>query len=134
MTVLAVSLVPFIGTTMLGLGGAAWAWRAHGRHADWAGSLACSTTATGAGALLIAEVGIRLLLGSLIATEVPLRLFPITAWIYVLWSFLLGPALLYVAFSRRARRTPPRIYALQLVQLAAWLLSCLFILCFGMAS
>ncbi len=133
MTVPMIALAAFVGTTALGIGGAAWASRGNGRHADWAGSLVFSTGAIGGGALLIAEVGLRVLLSSFAIVVRP-QPFQLTAWIYFFWSLLLGPGLLFAAFFRRAKRTPARIHALQLVQLVAWLLSCPFTLFVGMAA
>ena len=73
----------------------------------------------------IVDLGVRLLLTSVFDVLPLPRLFQVTAWAYFLWTFLLGPGLLLLAFTRRARRQPLRIYALQLVQLILWMLTCL---------
>lgn len=125
MTVPALVFAGFFGTTVVTLGGAARALRGSGRNADWAPSLAYSTAATAAGGLLIVDLGVRLLLTSVFEVPLPSRLFQITAWAWFLWSFLVGPGLLLLAFTRRARRQPTRIYALQLAQMIVWMITCL---------
>lgn len=117
---IAPSNVAYVATQVLALGGGAWRLRDRGAHKDWALSLACSTAAAAPGALVLIELGSRVIASlfiDAILTFPPAALTLLVCW---LWALVFSPVLMFIAVFVRARGTPGSIYALQLVQLVAW--------------
>jgi hypothetical protein len=113
-------VVGFVGVNALALGGAAWLYRGGGRNQDWAFSLGLSTAATAPGVLLICETSVRLIAHQYASSVAEFPPSTFTQWFCWLWGLFMGPVLFLGAFLVRSKATPPRVYALQLVQLVEW--------------
>jgi hypothetical protein len=116
-------IVAFVAANVVSLGSAAWKLRSPGTDEPWTLSLVCSTAAAMAGNTWLIELGVRWV-ASLFVDDV--RVFPpatFTMTLGFLGAVFVGPVAMVGAVLLRAKRTPPPIYAIQVSQLVAWVLS-----------